>query len=226
MIKLSSVNVNAEDVRILQDINVELSQKRIGIIGLNGSGKSTFSRLLNGLQLPSSGSVIVDDFDTKKDARNVRRKVGFVFQNPENQIVYPTVKEDLAFGLKNLKVAKGAAEILVSSALEKYDLVHLADRFTHRLSGGEMQMIALIGVMIMTPEYIVFDEPTTLLDLKNTRRLMSAILDLDQSVFLVTHDLELVSDFDRILCFHNGKVYADGTPDNVIPKYRALCDEC
>ncbi len=226
MIKLKSVNVKIDEVQILQDIDLDLNQKRIGIIGLNGSGKSTFSRLLNGLQLPSSGSVVVDEFDTKKDARKVRRKVGFVFQNPENQIVYPTVKEDLAFGLKNLKVDKETAETLVLSALEKYKLVHLADRFTHRLSGGEMQMIAMIGVMIMTPEYIVFDEPTTLLDLKNTRRLMTAILDLEQSVFLVTHDFDLLSDFDRILCFHGGKVYADGTPDIVIPKYKALCEEC
>ncbi|MBL4906336.1 MAG: ABC transporter ATP-binding protein [Sneathiella sp.] len=224
MIRLRSVSVEIEGRSILKDVTLDLTEQRVGIIGLNGSGKSTFVRLLNGLQLPTEGSVTVDELETKKDSRKVRRKVGFVFQNPENQIVYPIVKEDLAFGLKNLKVDKKKTEERVFATLKKYDLAHLSDRFTHQLSGGEKQMIALMGVMIMDPEYIVFDEPTTLLDLRNTRRLMSVIAGLSQSVLMVTHDLDLLSKFDRVLCFQEGQLVADDRPERVIQQYKTLCD--
>jgi len=225
MIKLQSVSVEIEGAVILQDISLDLDQKRIGIVGLNGSGKSTFARLLNGLQLPTTGTVTVNGNDTKSDGKAVRRNVGFVFQNPENQIVYPTVSEDLAFGLKNLKKKKELIADLVSDALEKHSLSHLANNFTHHLSGGEKQMVALIGVMIMEPDYIVMDEPTTLLDLRNKRQLMSVIEQLKQSVLMVTHDLDLLGSFDRVLCFHNGRLAADDIPSIAIPKYLEFCAE-
>jgi len=135
------------------------------------------------------------------------------------------VGEDLAFGLKNLKKKKELITDLVSGALEKYDLSHLAHSFTHHLSGGEKQMIALIGVMIMEPHYIVMDEPTTLLDLRNKRRLMSVIEQLKQSVFMVTHDLDLLGSFDRVLCFHKGQLAADDIPSVAIPEYLEFCAE-
>lgn len=224
MIQVQSACVTIDGQTILKDISLDLTERRIGIIGLNGSGKSTFSRLLNGLQLPTEGSVSVDGLDTKADGRKVRRKVGFVFQNPENQIVYPTVKEDLAFGLKNLKVDKNQVTDKVTAALDAYNLAHLADRFTHHLSGGEKQMVALIGVLIMAPQYVVMDEPTTLLDLRNNRRLMTVIEGLQEKVLMVTHDLDLLAGFDRVLCFHEGKIYADDQPDLAIKRYKTLCD--
>ncbi|WP_169546379.1 energy-coupling factor ABC transporter ATP-binding protein [Sneathiella aquimaris] len=223
MICFNDVTIRLQDRVILDDLKVELSEKRIGIIGLNGSGKSTFARLINGLQIPSSGSVTVNGFCTKKKGRQVRRQVGFVFQNPENQIVYPTVEEDLAFGLKNLKIEKTRVREIINEELDKYDLSHLASRLTHQLSGGEKQMVALIGVLIMAPQYLVMDEPTTLLDLKNKNRLMSVISGLEQSVLLVTHDLDLLNDFDRVLCIHDQKLVADGSPAEVKKYYQSLC---
>ncbi len=226
MIRLQSVSVALDGQRILDDISIDIPEKRVGVIGLNGSGKSTFARLLNGLQLPTDGTVTVDQLETAKQGREVRRKVGFVFQNPDNQIVYPVVSEDLSFGLKNLKIARQDIAFRIESALEDFKLAHLSDRFTHQLSGGEKQMVALLGVMVMEPDYIVLDEPTTLLDLKNKSRLMSVLSELQQSILLVTHDLDLLADFDRVLCFHEGLLYADGPPDRVIKAYRDLCTIC
>lgn len=224
MISLKSVSVEIEGTSILRDLSLDLDQKRIGVVGLNGSGKSTFARLLNGLQLPTTGTVLVAGNNTKTEGKAVRRNVGFVFQNPENQIVYPTVREDLAFGLKNLKKQKDHIANLVTTSLEKYDLLHLVDNFTHHLSGGEKQMIALIGVMIMEPDYIVFDEPTTLLDLRNKRKLMSVVETLKQSVLMVTHDLDLLERFDRVLCFHEGQLAIDDIPSVAISKYLEICE--
>ncbi len=226
MIRLQSVSVELDDRRILDDISIDISEKRIGVIGLNGSGKSTFARLINGLQLPTEGIVTVDQLETIKQGKEVRRKVGFVFQNPDNQIVYPVVSEDLSFGLKNLKIARQDMASRIENTLADFKLTHLSDRFTHQLSGGEKQMVALMGVMIMEPDYIVLDEPTTLLDLKNKSRLVSVLSGLPQTILLVTHDLDLLDDFDRVLCFHEGRLYADGSPDRVITAYRDLCSAC
>ena len=223
MISLQNVDVTADGQSILQKINLDIDQRRTAIIGLNGSGKSTFVRLLNGLQLPSAGSVTVDGLNTQKEGRKVRARVGFVFQNPDNQIVYPTVREDLAFGLQNLGYIKAEVEAKVAEAMQAYRIAHLADRLTHQLSGGEKQMVALLGVLIMRPNYIILDEPTTLLDLKNKRLLMNHIREISQRIIMVTHDLDLIKEFDRVICFDQGAVLADGAPDNVLPLYRQHC---
>ncbi len=223
MISLQNVDVTADGQAILEKINLDIDQRRTAIIGLNGSGKSTFVRLLNGLQLPSAGSVTVDGLNTKKEGRKVRARVGFVFQNPDNQIVYPTVREDLAFGLQNLGYIKAEVDAQVAEAMQAYRIAHLADRLTHQLSGGEKQMVALLGVLIMRPNYIILDEPTTLLDLKNKRLLMDHVREISQRIIMVTHDLDLVKEFDRVICFDQGAVLADGSPDDVLPLYRQHC---
>src|SRR5690606_18082176 len=156
----------------------------IGVVGANGSGKSTLVRLLNGLALPASGSVRVDGLDTASRTREVRRKVGFVFQNPDNQIIYPVVAEDLAFGLRNLGVPRAEIEARVQAGLDRLGIGHLADRPSHGLSGGEKQMVALAAVLVMEPSVIVFDEPTTLLDLRNRNRLRDIISALPQSAIV------------------------------------------
>lgn len=223
MISIDDVRVEKAGRLVLDGLTLDLSERRIGVIGQNGSGKSTFARLLNGLERPTGGRVAVDGADTVRDARRVRRRVGFVFQDPDNQIVYPTVREDIAFGLRNLRVDKAEIDRLVDAELARNGLSHLHDRLTHELSGGEKQMIALIGVMIMRPSHVVLDEPTTLLDLANKARIMGTIARMEQSVVMVSHDLDLLRDFDRILCFHRGRLHADGAPDDVIGTYIELC---
>ncbi|WP_029058349.1 energy-coupling factor ABC transporter ATP-binding protein [Stappia stellulata] len=218
MIAFTDVCVEKNGVAILNGITVHLRERRVGIIGRNGSGKSTFARLFNGIETPTRGTVTLD---AVRERGALRRHVGFVFQNPDNQIVYPIVSEDLAFGLKNLKLSASETQARIEEVLERFDLVHLRDRFTHRLSGGEKQMIALAGVLVMRPQMIVLDEPTTLLDLWNKRKFMAAIDGLDQHVVVVSHDLELLAHFDRVLHIEDGTIVADGDAASVVAGYVA-----
>lgn len=204
---------------VLHQLNLRLSEKRIGIVGSNGCGKSTFARLLNGLLLPQHGEVIVDGLNTRKEGKAVRRKVGFVFQNPDNQIVFPVVEEDLAFGMKNLGLSKQTIRERTDAALARYDLQDLRQHPAHLLSGGQKQLLAISGVLVMEPDYIVFDEPTTLLDLRNKRRIAAAIAALEQTAIVVSHDLEFLQDFDRVLVFDHGRVVIDDVPAVALPDY-------
>lgn len=216
MISFSGVAVEKNGVGILRDIDLRITERRVGVIGRNGSGKSTFARLFNGIETPSRGKVAFEGAETPKE---LRRHVGFVFQNPDNQIVYPLVSEDLEFGLKNLKLPKDEARQRIDEVLARFGLTHLRDRLTHQLSGGEKQMIALAGVLVMQPRMIVFDEPTTLLDLWNKRMLMNALQELEPSIVVVSHDLDLLQGFDRVLHFENGRIADDGPPAEVIAGY-------
>lgn len=222
MITLENVTVEFDQRRVLDDISLSLSEKRIGIVGANGSGKSTFVRLLNGLQVASSGIVRVDDFDAAKDGRKLRRHVGFVFQNPDNQIVYPVVEEDIAFGLKALKLPKDEIDRRIDEVLTRYGLSEFRNHPSHLLSGGQKQLLAISGVLVMAPRYVIFDEPTTLLDLRNRNRVERAIAELDQTVITVSHDLDLIANYDRVLVFENGRIACDDVPAIAIARYREM----
>jgi biotin transport system ATP-binding protein len=207
---------------VLDGLDLRLTEHRIGIVGANGSGKSTFARLLNGLVVPSAGRVLVDGLDTRTALREVRRRVGFVFQDPDAQIVHPTVAEDVAFGLENQGVPAAERAERVADILERYGLAGHADHPAHLLSGGQKQLLAIAGVLVMRPARIVFDEPTTLLDLVNARRIARVIAELPQSVVVVTHDLDLVDGFDRVLVMDAGRVVEDGAPEDSVSAYRKL----
>lgn len=207
---------------VLADVDLRLTERRIGIIGANGSGKSTLARLLNGLVVPATGSVRVDGLDTRTQGREVRRRVGFVFQDPDAQIVHPTVAEDVAYGLANQGVPAAERALRVAEVLERYGLAGHADHPAHLLSGGQKQLLAIAGVLVMRPARIVFDEPTTLLDLVNTRRIAQVIGELAQQVVVVTHDLDLLEEFDRVLVVDGGRVVEDAAPGAAVRAYRSL----
>jgi biotin transport system ATP-binding protein len=219
VIEVRSVTHRFGDRTVLRDVDLVLPERRIAVIGANGSGKSTFARLLNGLLLPSEGSVRVDGIDTREAGKEVRRKVGFVFQNPDNQIVFPVVEEDLAFGLKNLKLPREEVRARVERALEQYGLCDYRNHPAHLLSGGQKQLLAIAAVLVMEPSYVVFDEPTTALDLRNKRKITRFIHELAQASIVVSHDLELLSDFERVIAFDEGKVVLDGSPGDVVGRY-------
>ena len=219
MIRLHAVSHHFGERPVLEGLELTLTERRIAVVGGNGSGKSTFARLLNGLLVPERGQVLVEGLDTRKDARAIRRKVGFVFQNPDNQIVLPTVEEDLAFGLKNLKLPPADISARVTAVLRRYGLEDFRHHPAHLLSGGQKQLLALSSVLVMEPRYIVFDEPTTLLDLRNKRRLAQAIHELPQTAIVVSHDLELLRDFDRVLVFEAGRVVVDDVPSVALDAY-------
>lgn len=223
-IRLTGVAVTREGVDVLRDVDLCLDEHRIAVIGLNGSGKSTLVRLLNGLLLPTRGTVHVDGLSTAKDAKLVRRRVGFVFQNPENQIVMPLVVEDLAFGAKNLGLRGDALTARVETVLERLGISHLRDRESYALSGGEKQLVALASVLVMEPATIVFDEPTTMLDRRNRRRLQTTIDGLDQRAIVVTHDLDLIDDYQRVLVVHEGRIAFDGAPAEAVELYCGISD--
>lgn len=145
------------DAPALREVDVRLEEHRIGVVGANGSGKSTFARLLNGLVLPSSGAVTVGGWDTARDGREVRRRVGFCFTDPDSQIVMPTVAEDVAFGLRRRGMSKSAAAVRVREVLEDYGLGAYADHAAHQLSGGQKQLLALASVLATEPELVVMD---------------------------------------------------------------------
>ena len=220
-VELDGVSHSYGDRTVLREVSVVLAEHRVGLIGSNGSGKSTFARLLNGLVVPTAGRVLVDGLDTATDLRAVRRRVGFVFQDPDAQIVHPTVAEDVAFGLHNQRVPAAEREERVAEVLARYGLAGHADHPAHLLSGGQKQLLAIAGVLVMRPARVVFDEPTTLLDLANRRRVARVVDELEQDVVVVTHDLDLLAGFDRVLVVEDGRVVADGAPGETVDWYVA-----
>ncbi|KQX66598.1 energy-coupling factor ABC transporter ATP-binding protein [Angustibacter sp. Root456] len=222
MIRLSGVQHAYGDTVVLDGIDLALTEQRIGVVGANGSGKSTLARLLNGLVLPSSGSVTVDGLDTRRDGAAVRRQVGFVFTDPDAQIVMPTVAEDIQFSLRRKQLSRGERQALVADALERYGLSGLGDRPAHLLSGGQKQLLALAAVLVTEPSVLVCDEPTTLLDLRNSLRVAELIAALPQQVVMVTHQLELLADYDRVIVVDQARVAFDGAPAEAISCYRGL----
>ena len=210
--------------QVLAPLTVSLSEQRIGIIGSNGSGKSTTVRLINGLIEPTSGQVLYDGLTPDKHGRDIRKRVGFVFSDAESQIVMPRVSDDVAFSLRRFKLPREEVKRRVAEALERFDLTDRADHSPHTLSGGEKQMLALASVLVIEPDTIIADEPTTLLDLRNRRRIMRELMSLDQQLIVVTHDLEMLRGFDRVLVIDDGALAYDGTPDDAIAFYTDLMD--
>ncbi|MEP6562390.1 MAG: ABC transporter ATP-binding protein [Nakamurella sp.] len=221
-IQFSGVTHRFGNRSVLAGIDLTLTEQRIGLVGANGSGKSTLARMINGLVSPTSGTVTLDGLDTTARGREVRRRVGFVFTDPDNQIVMPTVAEDVAFSLR--KSGLGRAEIAdrVSATLRRFDLAGHADHPTHLLSGGQKQLLALAAVLITGPSVVVADEPTTLLDLRNARMVHGLLMELPEQVVLVTHHLHLLAGFDRVVVLDCGRVVADGAPDAAIAAYTGL----
>lgn len=205
--------------QILRDVSLSLTESRIGVIGANGSGKSTLVRLINGLVSPTAGSVVVNGLDVLQNLKLVRQLVGFVFQNPDNQIVFPVVSEDLDFGLKSRLPNANDRQIRIQETLARLAIEKLYERAVHELSGGEKQLVALAAVLSLEPEILILDEPTTQLDLRYRNRLMHIVSRLKQPVIFVTHDLDLLKDFDRVLVVDQGQIVYDGSPRQAVDWY-------
>lgn len=218
---VSFQNVTVEfDGRIaLSKVNLELTSRSVAVIGANGSGKSTFARLINGLAKPTSGKVTV-----LGESPSVS-EVGFVFSNPDLQIVMPTVFEDVAFSLTREKLSKAQVRSRVEAALSAVGILELQESNCHTLSSGQKQLLAMASAMVRSPKLFVADEPTTLLDLPNTRLITLVLhsLRVDQLV-LVTHDLELAATCDEVVWFDSGAVRRVGKPKAVIAEYRKAFD--
>ncbi len=191
------------------------------LLGHNGSGKSTLAKLLNGLYKPDKGDVFVDGINTKDEDKEIeiKRRVGMVFQNPDNQLVASIVEDDVAFGPENLGLAPEETEKRVDDALKAVDMLRFKKSTPHNLSGGQKQRIAIAGIISMLPECIVLDEPTAMLDPKGRKEIISTIKKLNRekniTVILITHFMEEAQDADRVIVLDEGKITADSTPKEV-----------
>lgn len=195
---------------LLRKLSLEIhSSEKVGIIGPNGSGKTTLFLLLAGILKAESGSVSILDAPVK--TRCFNRNLGFVFQNPDDQLFCPTVKEDLAFGLYNIGHTRQEADKLIDEYLNDTNMSHLTDRPPHNLSGGEKRMISIGGVMIMNPEVVILDEPESSLDCKSRRKLITFLRDSRETLLIASHDLEfLLETCERVVILDKGEVCVDG----------------
>ncbi|BBY18723.1 energy-coupling factor ABC transporter ATP-binding protein [Mycolicibacterium litorale] len=210
------------DRPVLRGISLTLTERRVGVLGANGSGKSTLARMVNGLVLPDRGTVRVHGLDTRRATRKVRRQVGFVFTDPDRQILMPTVAEDIELSLSRHGLSREERTERTRRVLERFGLAGHADHPAHLLSGGQKQLLALAAVLVTEPRIVVADEPTTLLDLRNAAMLRAAFATLDTQLIVVTHDLSLVDDFDRVIVLDEGEVVADDVPSVALAAYRRL----
>ncbi|MDR1450344.1 MAG: energy-coupling factor ABC transporter ATP-binding protein [Propionibacteriaceae bacterium] len=229
MIKLDGVTVAADTPAgpktILDAITCQLPEQRVALVGGNGSGKSTFLRLVNGLAAPSAGRVEVDGLDLAANAAEVRRRVGFVFTDPMAQLLMPTPVEDVELSLSRVIRKRSERRAEAWRRLAAWGLESVAETSLYDLSGGERQLAALVTVLAVDPAVIAADEPTTLLDLRNARRLREAFAALSQQVVVATHDLAWAADFERVLVIDAGRIAADGAPGETISFYRRLAGD-
>ena len=223
-IKNVSYNYTEDDAEYTAVNNVTLNIERGSftvILGHNGSGKSTLAKMLNGLNKPSSGDILVDGINTKEENTEilVKRKVGMVFQNPDNQLVASIVEEDVAFGPENLGLKPDEIRKRVDDALNAVGMYEFRNSTPHHLSGGQKQRVAIAGIIALQPECLVLDEPTAMLDPKGRAEIINTVLRLNKeqgiTVVLITHYMEEAQYADRVLVMNDGEFIADGTPKEI-----------
>ena len=222
---------NTPGVAVFEDLSLNVEEGSfVAVLGGNGCGKSTLAKHFNSILLPCGGKVSVFGLDTANEDQliRIRRTVGMVFQNPDNQIVANVVEEDVAFGPENLGVASPEIRRRVEQALKQVGMYEYRLHAPHLLSGGQKQRIAIAGVIAMEPKCIVLDEPTAMLDPKGRREVMETILGLNRgkgiTVVLITHHMDEAAKADRVVVLHKGKVAADGTPKQVFSQVELLHD--
>jgi len=215
---------DGRSVEVLKNINIGIKKgEYVAVLGHNGSGKSTFAKLLNMILTPDSGRIFIDGTDitredmTEKEIYDIRRKIGMVFQNPDNQLVATIVEEDVAFGPENLGIPSDEIRRRVDEALATVGMTEYAGHEPHRLSGGQKQRVAIAGIIAMMPECMVFDESTAMLDPVGRKEVMDTIDMLNRergiTVINITHHMNEAVRADRVIVLNDGKVYMDGTPE-------------
>ena len=214
---------------VLDDVSLSIEEGSfVAVLGHNGSGKSTLAKHFNAILLPSGGKVYVDGLDTADEARllDIRRQIGMVFQNPDNQIVASVVEEDVAFAPENLGVPPAEIRERVDAALKAVGMTEYARHAPHLLSGGQKQRVAIAGVLAMRPRCVVLDEPTAMLDPVGRAEVMSTLLELKRkfgiTLVLITHHMDEAAQADRLVVMHDGHIVADGVPSEVFQNVEYL----
>lgn len=218
-VRLTGVTHGFGDRSVLRDLSLTLSERRIGIVGRNGSGKTTLSRLIAGLIAPEAGQVTVAGVDVARDRKAAIRTVGILFQNPDHQIIFPTVEEELAFGLRQLGHDKTAARAEAHTMLARFGRADWAERPVAALSQGQRHLVCLMSVLAMAPRVIVLDEPFAGLDLPTTRALRRYLDAVPAQVIHVSHDIAALSGYDRAIWLEGGTIAADGPAEATLAAY-------
>ncbi len=232
MIEIKNLCYSYSENEALAINNISLSIKEgswISILGHNGSGKSTLAKLLVGLLEPTSGEIIVDNVQLTEDTvSEIRKKIGIVFQNPDNQFVGVTVRHDIAFGLENRQVERNQMEEIVTDCATKVGLFDYLDREPYKLSGGEKQRVAIAGILAIDSKYIIFDEATSMLDPDGVRDVVNLIKELrmktNKTIITITHDLKLAKKSEQVFIFKNGQITAGGKPEDIFKMENILTD--
>lgn len=231
MLRVSGLRVKynaAEAVCALDGLDFSIrAGERVALIGANGAGKSTLLLSLVGVLSAASGSVVLDGIELTKDTlTRLRKRIGMVLQNPDDQLFMPTVYEDIAFGPRNFGHGEAEIEARMDKVLRALGIFHLKHRMAHKLSGGEKRLVTLAGVLVMEPLLLLLDEPSSFLDPQARRRLIKILAELPQALLLTTHDLDMALDLcGRVLLLKEGKVHADG-PAGEILYNAALLEDC
>jgi biotin transport system ATP-binding protein len=218
-IQFENVSLSLNARKLLNGVSLDIQEQRVGVIGRNGSGKTSFARLLSGLLAPSSGRVRVNGNDLFKHRAAALKTVGILFQNPDHQIIFPTVLEELSFGLTQQGQRKAEAMQNATKILQQFDRLDWAERTIATLSQGQRHLVCLLSVLAMAPPLLVLDEPFAGLDLPTKTYLQNLLYGLDQSVLHITHDLQALAEYERVIWLEKGQVVGDGLPKHIIPKF-------
>lgn len=228
MIDLNQVGfAYKENIPVLQDISLSIEEgASVGLVGANGAGKSTLMKLLVGLLKPTSGQVQICGLDVeKKNLAEIRRRIGYVFQDADNQLFMSTVYEDIAFGPLNYGLPKEEVERKVQAAMEQTGTTHLKDQPVYQMSGGEKRLVSIATILAMEPDCILMDEPEAALDPRNRRRLIELLKTLKPAKLIASHDLDLILDTcDRVILMSHGRIVADGPAQEILRDEKLLVE--
>ena len=226
VIEAHNVNYKYPDgYRAIKNVSFYVNEgEKIGIIGANGAGKSTMLKLLTGILSAESGKIIINDIlINKKNLKEIRKNVGFVFQESDNQLFMNTVYDDIVFGLRSSKESEENIKLKVNTIIEKFQIEKLINKQIYKLSGGEKKIVAIAGIMIMNPEIILMDEVTSSLDPKSRRIVINLIKDLKETIVIASHDLDMILDVcDRVLVLNNGEIIQEGQSYSILSNKKIM----
>ena len=218
---LENVFVTRDEKSILRDVSTQVNARRIGIVGRNGSGKTTLARVLAGLVDVSAGTVQIGGIEPAKDRKAAINTVGILFQNPDHQIIFPTVEEEIAFGLLQQGLGKAEAAEIVAKTLVEFDKSHWAKAAIHQLSQGQKQLVCLMSVLAMKPRVVILDEPFSGLDLPTKMQLARYFERITSAIIHISHDPDVLGAYDHVLWIEDGALRGQGAPQDVLPDFIA-----
>jgi biotin transport system ATP-binding protein len=225
LLELDAIDLRIEERDVLRGISLSSDARRVAVLGRNGSGKTTLARVMAGLEKPSSGKVRIAGVDVQRDRRGALGAVGILFQNPDHQIIFPTVTEELAFGLRQMGMGKADTSLRVAQTLSQFGKSSWHDAAIHQLSQGQRQLVCLMAILAMEPRVVILDEPFAGLDIPTAMHLTRVLDRAEAALVHITHDPSTVADYDHALWIEEGRMRMQGSVATVIPAFEAAMQE-